>query len=183
MPGETKWDLDEGRRNLRTVATNWFNIACASPIVGSEMHEIAKKEKYITKETLGADFRTAVVATKDFSTEYIQRYQYRMNLELNFVLNNDMAAGEYQLALKGFSNVIQLRADHAFAHFFAAKCFFALRNEEKAIYHKDKYFRNSRSTSWSSWVDFFCLPTEEKSFDHWSSDDFESRAEIISAAS
>ena len=183
MPGETKQDLDEGRHNLRTVATNWFNIACASPIVGSEMHEIAKKEKYITKETLGADFRTAVVATKDFSTEYIQRYQYRMNLELNFVFNNDMAAEEYQLALKGFSNVIRLRADHAFAHFFAAKCFLALNSKEKMIYHKDEYFKHSNSVGWSSWVDFFCLPIEEKSFDYWSNDEFASRSERIAVAS
>ena len=167
MPGETKEDLDEGRKNLRTVTTNWFNIACASPIVGSEMHEIAKNENFIERETLGADFRTAVVSTTDFTSEYIQQYQYRMNLELNFVFNNDMAEGEYELALKGFSNVIRLRSDHAFAHFFAARSYVGLGNKVKAIEHKDAYFRHSTSRFWTPWVEFFSLPTEEKNFMEW----------------
>lgn len=51
MPGETKADLEDARRNLREIASNWFNIACASPIVGSEIHEISKA-KAISRSTI-----------------------------------------------------------------------------------------------------------------------------------
>jgi anaerobic magnesium-protoporphyrin IX monomethyl ester cyclase len=167
MPGETKADLDHGRVNLRKVSTNWFNIACASPIVGSEMHEIAKENNYIKKNTLGADYRTAVIATEDFSTEYIQNYQYRMNLELNFVLNNDMRLGEYELALTGFSNVIRLRDDHAFAHFFSSLCFDELAQHDKARFHRETYFKHCGNRFWSPWVEFFGLPATDQQFGNW----------------
>lgn len=181
MPGETKRDLDEGRKNLRTVATNWFNIACASPIVGSEMHDIAKKENFIEQETLGADFRTAVVSTKDFTTDYIQQYQYRMNLELNFVFNNDIAEGEYELALQGFSNVIRLRSDHAFAHFFAAKCYEGLGDESNAGKHRVEYFKYSTTEFWAPWIEFFGLPVTERALTNWDNSMFDEDSSKIHA--
>ncbi|MBT4161167.1 MAG: B12-binding domain-containing radical SAM protein [Gammaproteobacteria bacterium] len=167
MPGETKEDLDDGRRNLRRVVTNWYNIACASPIVGSEMHEIAKKNDYIQRNTMGADYRTAVIATEDFTPDYIQQYQYRMNLELNFVGNNDMRFGDYDTALLGFLNVIRLRDDHAFAHFFASKCFAAIGETEKAQHHRQAYLQFAGNDFWTPWVEFFALPDSDESFDDW----------------
>ena len=44
MPGETKADMREGLANLRNVKSNWFNIGIASPVIGSEMHELAQKK-------------------------------------------------------------------------------------------------------------------------------------------
>ncbi len=157
MPGETKQDLEDGRLNLRNIATNWFNIACASPIVGSDMHELAKSKNYIKLENLGADYRFASIHTEDFTPEYIQEYQYRMNLELNFVMNNDMKYGEYKLALKAFDNVIRLRPDHAFAHYFAAKCNRELGEIEKEKYHIECYLTYSKTDFWTKWITMFGL--------------------------
>jgi anaerobic magnesium-protoporphyrin IX monomethyl ester cyclase len=167
MPGETKADLDEGRENLKRVATNWYNIACASPIVGSEMHEISKKNNYITQNTMGADYRTAVIATEDFSAEYIQQYQYRMNLELNFVGNNDVRFGEYRTALLGFENVVELRSDHAFAHFFAYQCFKQLGEGDKAAHHRSEYLEHCGNSFWTPWVEFFDLPSSAAECETW----------------
>ena len=164
MPGETLADLDEGRRNLRRVPTNWFNIACASPIVGSDMHKLALDRKYITIENLGADYRVASIHTEDFTPEFIQQYQYRMNLELNFVHNCDMAAGEYMLALKAFDNVIRIRSDHAFAHYFAALCHRALGDFHRMDEHMHKYLKYGVSDFWAPWVDEFELVTSLKDF-------------------
>ena len=99
MPGETKSDLEEGRENLKRIETNWFNVVCASPVVGSEMHEVSTKKGYIDVQNLGADYRTATISTEDFSAKYIQEFQYKLNLELNFVRNRDIAKGEYKTAL------------------------------------------------------------------------------------
>jgi len=164
MPGETEADLDEGRLNLRKVATNWFNIACASPIVGSDMHKLAAEKKYIKLENLGADYRMASIHTEDFTPEFIQEYQYRMNLELNFVLNTDMRFGEYRLALKAFNNVIRLRDDHAFAHYFAALCHRELNNAQEALHHMNVYLVNSKTEFWSKWVRVFDLAATEAEF-------------------
>ena len=99
MPGETKKDIEETRYNLRKVKTNWYNISCASPLVGSEMYDLAKANRYITDTTRGADFHKAVIATEDFTSEYIQKMQYLLNLELNFVYNNDIEVGDYNICL------------------------------------------------------------------------------------
>ncbi len=163
MPGETKADLDESRMNLRKVQTNWFNIACASPLVGSEMYEIAAKKNYIKINTLGSDYRTAVIETEDFTPEYIQEYQYMMNLDLNFVHNTDVRLGEYELALKAFKNVIRIKFDHAFAHYYAAICYKNL--DELSLYekHLSKYKEYSQSAFWQKFVKLFGLPEYEVS--------------------
>lgn len=163
MPGETKADLDEGRINLRKVQTNWFNIACASPIVGSEMHEIAAKKNYIKINTLGSDYRTAVIETEDFTPEYIQEYQYMMNLDLNFVHNNDVRLGEYKLALKAFKNVIRIKFDHAFAHYYAAICYQQLSEFSLYEAHLSKYKEYAQSEFWQKYVKLFDLPELETS--------------------
>ena len=173
MPGETKADLDEGLANLRTIKTNWYNIACASPIVGSEMYDIASENNYITTETLGSDYRTAVIATEDFSAEYIQWFQYLMNLDLNFVNNNDVELGEYQLALQGFCNVVRLRPDHAFAHFFSAYCYSKLGRTTEASAGISAYLENIDNPFWVEWVDFFQLPKSIKAINSWRDFDYQ----------
>jgi len=165
MPGETKEDLEEGRLNLRNIPTNWFNVACASPIVGSDMHKLANNKKYIKLETLGSDFRTAIIATEDFSSEYIQDYQYRLNLELNFVYNQDMKVGEYQLALKAFLNVIRLKDDHALAYLYSALCYKKLEMSNEESIYLDKYFLHSNNDFWLKWIKFFSLPTNKLDYE------------------
>jgi len=173
MPGETKADLDEGLANLRTIKTNWYNIACASPIVGSEMYDIASENNYITTETLGSDFRTAVIATEDFTAEYIQWFQYLMNLDLNFVNNNDVELGEYELALQAFSNVVRLRPDHAFAHFFSAYCHFKIGRNTEAGTGITAYLKNIEKPFWVDWVEFFQLPKRIEDINAWRDFDYQ----------
>lgn len=158
MPGETKSDLEEARQNLKNVVSNWFNIACASPIVGSEMHKIAKEKGYITINTLGSDYRTAVINTEDFSSEFIQDYQYFMNLDLNFVNNQDIKLGHFDWALRGFKNVLRLRHDHAFAHFYISVAYRALGEAKDADFHEAKYFELVKNQLWARWAYIFGLP-------------------------
>jgi radical SAM superfamily enzyme YgiQ (UPF0313 family) len=161
MPGETKEDVEEGRRNLATINANWFHINCASPLVGSEMHQIAKKEGFIKGKTLGADYKVAAIQTRDFSIDYIQEMQYEMNLELNFVKNTDMRFGDYRTALKGFENVIGIKPDHAFAYYYASQCCRALGDMKKADEYRDQYLLHGASPFWRKYAELFCLPDLE----------------------
>ena len=163
MPGETKQDIEDARRNLRRVQTNWFNIACASPLVGSEMHDIAMKKNYISADTMGSDYHKALIKTEDFTPEYIQDMQYLMNLELNFVYNNDIKFGQYEVALKGMNNVIRLKPDHAFAHYFAAKCYAGLNDQKSYEHHHAKYLEYSKQPFWQKYVEYFNLTDDIRS--------------------
>ncbi|VEB45136.1 (dimethylallyl)adenosine tRNA methylthiotransferase [Chromobacterium violaceum] len=170
MPGETKADLEDARRNLREIASNWFNIACASPIVGSEIHEISKAKGYIKINDLGSDYRTAVINTEDFSAEFIQEYQYFMNLDLNFVHNYDLRCGNYAWAERGLKNVLRLKSDHAFAHYYLAQCYRGLGQAELADQHYASYLESIKTPFWGRWAWIFGL--EGINPDDWSDADY-----------
>lgn len=159
IPGETKEDIEETRRNLRTINTNWYHINCTSPLVGSEIHAKSREKGYIRGETLGADYKVAAIETESFSTDYIQEMQYVMNLELNFVYNNDMRLGEYALALKGFENVIKIKSDHALAWYFAGLCHTELGNDEQAQICRQQYAVHAQTAFWQPYIDLFDLPS------------------------
>ncbi len=159
MPGETKEDIEEARINLRKIKTNWFNIACASPLVGSDMHSIAVQGNFISGETLGADYHHAVINTDEFSAKYIQRMQYIFNLELNFIYNQDMLAGSFETALLGFNNVIKIRPDHAIAYYYAAICHQKLGDYEAYENSKKSYHKYSKIETWRNWINFFNIKT------------------------
>jgi hypothetical protein len=156
-PGETMDDIAHGRRNLRRLKTNWFNIYCTSPLDGSEMHELALRKGYIPADAMGADYHKAVISTEDFTSDDIARIQYEMNLELNFVHNCDMRLGDYVTALRGLANVIRIRPEHAFAPYFAAICYSALGDEENYIKHRDAYRENVKLPMWRQYAELFEL--------------------------
>ena len=112
------------------------------------MHSISKSKGYIKGKTLGADYKIAAVETIDFSMEYIQDMQYIMNLELNFVNNNDMKLGEYDLALVGFENVVNIKPDHAFGWYYSAKCYSAIGNHVKASHCEKQYIVHAKNHFW-----------------------------------
>jgi anaerobic magnesium-protoporphyrin IX monomethyl ester cyclase len=163
MPGETKADIEEARINLRKIKTNWFNVVCASPLVGSDMHAIAAENNFISGETLGADYHHAVIDTDDFSADYIQHMQYIFNLELNFVYNQDLIAGEFNNALMGFNNVIKIRPDHAIAYYYAAVCYRALGNMDDYVSAKENFDEYSQNDAWSKWIKYFEIPSLNES--------------------
>jgi hypothetical protein len=145
---------------LREIVGNWFNIACASPLVGSEMYDLALAKGYISLKNMGADYHVATINTEDFTSDYIQDFQYQLNLELNFVFNQDIRLEEYETALLGMVNVIRLRPDHAFAHYFAYICYKGLGDHEAAEEAARNYNQYSQSSFWKKYVAAYSLPGE-----------------------
>jgi len=159
MPGETKADIKDGLKNLKRVKANWFNIGIASPVIGSEMHELAQEKGYISKNTMGADFHKAVIQTEDWTPAYIQEMEYIFNLELNFIYNNDIEYGEYELALRGFMNVLRVRKDHAFACYFAAVCNIKLGNKKEFEKHLKLFEKYATFPLWEKYCIEYNLTT------------------------
>ena len=158
MPGETKEDIEDTRAFLKTVNSNWFLIFCASPLVGSEMYELALEKGYLTDRTLGSDYKKAVIATEDFSAEYIQEMAYIMNLELNFVENSDYRLGNHAEALHGFKSVMRVKEDHVLAYYYAAKCCEKLQEPADQKRYMDLAIQYAKDPYWRKYIDMFKLP-------------------------
>lgn len=139
IPGETKLDIAEAHIFLKTLCATWFFIHIAVPLVGSEMHKICVDKGYLKEGYLDGDFKKAVIETEDFTTDYIQKTAYYMNLDLNFVSNGEMRLGNYALALKYFQNTIKVKEDHAFAYYFAGECLKKMGQEEEYLVCKNMY--------------------------------------------
>lgn len=150
LPGETKKDIEDTRKFLKTANANWYLIFCANPLVGSEMYEICKDKNYFKGNVVGSDYKRAVVETEEFTAAFIQEKAYDLNIELNFFENSDYKLGEYKTALNGFENAIKAKNDHAPAYFMASKCYEKIGDHEKAreymakameIIDKDQFWR------------------------------------------
>lgn len=158
IPGETKTDIEDAMKFLKTINANWFRINVATPLVGSEMLETCIKKNYLKGNYIDSGFKKAVVETEDFTAEYMQEMAYTMNLELNFVNNSDFRLGCYEMALKGFENAIRAKNDHAIAYYFAAKCYEKRGHPEKARQYMDKACTIVEGSNfWSNYVNMFGL--------------------------
>jgi radical SAM superfamily enzyme YgiQ (UPF0313 family) len=137
LPGETREDIEQTRAFLKTINANWFRINVATPLVGSEMFEICLERDNLKGNYLDCNYKKAVVETEEFTVEYIQEISYFLNLELNFVENADLRAGNYAVALNGFENALRAKNDHALAYYFAARCHRELGDRDQAERYAD----------------------------------------------
>lgn len=158
LPGETKQDIEDTRVFLKSLDANWFRIVVATPLVGSEMFEICVKKNYLSNDDIVCDFKKAVVNTEDFTAEYIEQTAYSLNLEINFKENSDFRLGNYKKALERFKNTIKVRNDHAFAYYFAAKCYKMMRLYDEYQVYRNKYQELvEESAFWQGYVAQFNL--------------------------
>lgn len=165
LPGESRQDIDDSLAFLKTINANWFIILCATPLVGSEMLEICLEKGYLTESYLDCDYKKPIVATADFTPDYIQERAYQLNLELNFVNNSDMRLGNYSLALKGLENAIRAKSDHVLAYHYAARCYAELGDVERAAdYRRKARLYAANSLFWQRYLEMYRieLPAEEE---------------------
>ncbi|MCM8763858.1 MAG: radical SAM protein [Candidatus Omnitrophica bacterium] len=158
LPGATKKDIEDTRAFLRTIKADRFRINRAVPLVGSEMLDICIRKGYVKEDYLNANFKKAIIETEDFTSKYIEEIAYVMNLELNFVFNNNYCSGNYEIALKGFENAIRAKNDHAIAYYYAAKCYERLGQLEKAKQYMEKAKTNAKKPFWNKYFRMFNIP-------------------------
>lgn len=159
MPGETKDDIDEGREFLKSIYGDWFRVFVATPIPGSEMYDDAAKNDYFVINPVNANYKRAVIETKEWTAEYIQHITYAMNIELNFVHNSNMRLGKYRIALECFEKVLKVKSDHAIACFYAGQCLEQLNEPVRAKqYFKKAQDYASENPFWRTYIEMFQIP-------------------------
>ena len=149
---------------------DWYKILRANPLVGSEFYDDAVAEGLIPIGGLAnLDFKMANISTKELSAERVTFWQYYLNLEVNFVKNQNWRLAEeatkegrhedaiplYRKALLGFDNSIDGKADHLFGHHYAALCYDRLGETDKAAYHRAKAIQSSQDPFWQTWLGEF----------------------------
>ena len=158
LPGETKQDIEEALKFLKTLDITWFRVVVAAPLVGSEMLETCIENNYLSGSYIGCDFKNAVVNTEDFTAEYIEQKAYSLNLELNFIDNSDFRLKNYRKALDGFEHAIKVSSDHAIAYYCAARCYGKMKMIDEYQAYKKKYEEIvENSAFWQSYVTLFNL--------------------------
>ncbi len=159
MPGETQADINESREFLKGTYGDWFRVFVATPIPGSEMYEQAKANGYFVNSPENANYKRAVIATRDWTADYIQHISYAMNIELNFVHNSNMRLGNNRKALDCFEKVLRVKPDHAIGWFYAGLCRERLGESEEAA----RYLKQAREFAeadlfWAPYIDMFGIP-------------------------
>ncbi len=137
MPGETIEDIDDARKFLKTIYADWFRVFVATPIPGSDMYKTCVANDLFEVTPLKANYKRAVVKTGSLSPGDIQRQTYLMNIELNFIHNSNMRLGNYDMAIHSFQSVLNVKPDHAFAHYYIAQAYNKIGLTEKFTEHNN----------------------------------------------
>ena len=150
LPGETKEDIEDSIKFLKTLSVNWYHIFNFSPLVGSYLYQICIDNGYIKKDiSYMDDYKTPIVNTENFDSKYIEQKMYEMNLELNFIYNYDYINHQYDRALIGFKNAIKAKPTHALAYYFINKCYKQL-NKPKLAYKYMELCKQYQDDFWKS---------------------------------
>lgn len=149
LPGE----LDEHRQQtldlLLDVGFDWAHIFCAVPIFGSRLHEICVENNYIEQAGFLDHVNTkSVIRAPGVDPEAIERAAYQMNLEVNFVRNYNLSAGNFSTAVHYFENVVNKYPDHAFGHHALARAYAGAGRPEAAAEARQRFADIVASDAW-----------------------------------
>jgi len=161
IPGEREQDRTETLQFIKDVGLDWASFSLASPIRGTELYDICIKNKYIPEKMKIGEYEigTYIIRAPGLDPDTLPTVSYRMNLDVNFVNNRRMRAGDYRVAARCFEDVIERYREHAFAHYFLAKAY------EKLGGHPDQVRENMRlyetivakNDTWRSHARYFGL--------------------------
>ena len=155
MPGETEEDRKETIDYIKNNYIDWSVFFVALPMRGSELYRNCLKNNHIVIDTHGLER----VKTVDIDPDEMDEKAYLYNLECNFVYNFAMRMGNYGKAKKRFEFIRTKYPNHAFAHYYYAKCCEFLGEKEGRDKAMNIYFEEVKcSEMWKKYASHFGLP-------------------------
>jgi len=94
---------------------DWSEVKIFTPLVGSEMHEIARKNGYIVGDMSEHVYGRSSVRTPDFNPEQVKDIQYDANIRINFLNNKFLKEKKYEEAERTFRGLLRNFPNHPFA--------------------------------------------------------------------
>jgi len=139
FPTEKEEHRQESIDFIKQSGIDWCYIFCATALKGSKLYDICIENNYIDSEISKDGYFASHIETPDFSSKEITDKSYLMNLELNFVCNNNMKRQEYDTAIIYFKHIVSKYKDHAFAHYYLAKCYEAIEDTNNYTNHLNEF--------------------------------------------
>jgi len=160
LPGETKEEIFESVRFMKETGFNWVALMIASPVAGSELYEICKKDNLIMTDKLeDLHFGKCNIKLPHSTPQEMEQLRYLLNLEVNFVENYDLKNGKPELALIGFKDVLNRVENHALAYYYASMCYGMMDKKDLEEQHMKRYKEIVRSSAtWAGYARHFNLP-------------------------
>lgn len=137
LPGEMPEHRQETLDLLLESGFDWVHVFCAVPIFGSRLFDICVEKGYLTQVNFFEHVTNkCVIVAPGVDPDDIEKTAYDINLNVNFVNNFNLKQGNYETAIKYFSNVAQKYPTHAFGHLFLAKALKGVGDSEHALEHQ-----------------------------------------------
>ncbi len=122
LPGEMPEHRQETLDMLLDVGFDWTHVFCAVPIFGSRLYDICAENGYLAETSFVEHVNSkCVITAPGVNPEEIEQTAYDINLTVNFVNNYNLMTGNFDTAIKYFSNVTSKYPEHAFGHYFLAR--------------------------------------------------------------
>jgi len=158
IPGEKDEDRDKTIKFIKEVGLDWSGFSLLMPTRGSELFKICIENGFIKKDTkIGElDYNKFIINTPEYTSEYVIKKTYLMNLDMNFVNNYRMRNGEYRIAADAFRDVIKRYENHAFAYYYLSKALYALNEDREAQACMDKFHEIiEKDDAWKGYTEYF----------------------------
>ena len=118
FPGESREQMSETIDYMENLGADWCNIGCATPLLGSEMHEQFVRRGDVENDPDAwayAYYTKRAFDTEEISADDLNELVYRTNLEVNFLNNVNLLKGNYDQAIPLFDDVLERYPFHIFA--------------------------------------------------------------------
>ncbi|MFC1646570.1 B12-binding domain-containing radical SAM protein, partial [Candidatus Omnitrophota bacterium] len=106
FPGETIDEIKETIRYASDLECDWYQLSIATPLYGTEMHEVCRKNNYLSDSGSFVElWNVGNIATPDFTQELVESIVRDANYRLNFIENVHYRNKRYDKVLPMFENV------------------------------------------------------------------------------
>lgn len=130
--GENKKMMEDTIKFALDLNIDWSEIKIFTPLVGSEMYDIAKEKGYLVGDTSEHIYRRCSIKTPDFSPEEVEELCYDANIRINFLNNRNLKEKKFNDAEDIFSKLLNVYPNHLFAQWGLWKAFEGQNKQEEA---------------------------------------------------
>ncbi|XXJ20086.1 radical SAM protein [Desulfovibrio caledoniensis] len=165
LPGETDEDRMLTRQLILDSKFDWSLISIATPFKGSDLYDMCEKEGYLlSKDFTAYNVYSGQINAPGVDARTIGKTAYLMNLDVNFVNNNNYREGNYEVARSYLQTIVERYPFHAFAHYYLAKTLEKLPHQSPEtinMHYAEFNKRIATDAEWKEYADHFGLTTVE----------------------
>jgi radical SAM superfamily enzyme YgiQ (UPF0313 family) len=115
LVGETVEMMQQTVQFALDLDIDWSEVKIFTPLVGSEMYDMAQKNGYLVGDMSENVFGRCCIETPEFTAEQVEDIQYDANIRINFLSNKYLKEKRYRDAEQTFRGLLKSFPNHLFA--------------------------------------------------------------------